>query len=281
MNAAETKRALKRLWNTARLNYVRRFRAYSPSDLTAALHTLGVRPGQAVLMHARLTAFNGFSGQPAQILAAVSEAIGTNGTLLMMSSPYRSSTRKYLESSPTFDARRTPSQMGLLTEILRRSPGTVRSLNPAHPVLARGPLAQWFVAGHEAATFSCGENTPFSKLVERDGKILFFDLRMRGFTFMHHVEHTLQDRLAFSLYDDRVINVPVVSPSGERLTVPIRAFSAEAAVRRKVGVPAARMLKLPITSRIRVGNTFIALISARDALREGHRAFAEGDMFRL
>ena len=248
--------------------------------MTTALTEMGIRHGDSVFLHARLSSLNGFEGQPAEILNCVTDAIGSDGTLLMLSSAYRSSTRSYLDTAPTFDARRTPSRMGLLAEIFRRTPGVVRSLNPAHPVLAKGPRASWFVLNHEATPFSCGDDTPFSKLVAADAKILFFDLLLRGFTFMHHVEHTLREQLPFPLYDDHEYQVPVIGPSGERLTVPVRAFSAEAASRRKVGVPAARMLKQPSTPRLRVGNTQLALISARDALREGRQAFADGDMFR-
>jgi aminoglycoside 3-N-acetyltransferase len=279
MTGAEVKRRAKKTWNGIRLAYVRRVHAYTPAEFRKSLEELGLRANDSVLMHARLSPFNGFTGQPVEILAAVQDVIGADGTLLMMSSAYRTATRRYLEASPTFDVRRTPSQMGMLTEILRRTPGARRSLHPAHPVLARGAKADWFVAGHEATPFSCGDQTPFSRLVEADGKILFFDLRLRGFTFMHHVEHTLQGELDFSLYDERMFQVPVVAATGERLVVPTRAFSAEAASRRLVGVPARRMLKLPMTARKRLGNTSVFLVSARDVLREGRRAFLDGQMF--
>ena len=279
MTGAEVKRRAKKAWNGIRLGYVRRVRAYTSADFTKSLEQLGLGANDSVLMHARLSPFNGFVGQPVEILGAVQGVIGTGGTLLMMSSAYRTATRRYLETSPTFDVRRTPSQMGMLTEIFRRTPGVRRSLHPAHPVLAGGAKAEWFVAGHEATPFSCGDDTPFSRLVEANGKILFFDLRLRGFTFMHHVEHTLQSELSFPLYDERVFQVPVVSATGERLVVPTRAFSAEAASKRLVGVPARRMLKLPMTAGKRLGNTSLFLVSARDVLREGRRAFLDGQMF--
>jgi aminoglycoside N3'-acetyltransferase len=279
MTRTEAKRRIKAAWNGVRLAYVSRARSYAAVDLQRALTELGLAADDSVFMHARLSPLNGFTEPPIRILETVREVIGPGGTLLMLSSAYRSATRRYFETSPTFDVRRTASQMGLLTEILRRTPGVRRSLHPAHPVLALGPKADWFVAGHEATPFSCGYDTPFSRLVDAGSKILFFDLRLRGFTFMHHVEHTLEARLSFPLYDQRVFEVPVVSASGERLLVPARAFSSEAAARRRVGVPAQGMLKLPMTARRRVGNTWMFLVSARDVLREGHRAFAEGRMF--
>ena len=64
-----------------------------------------------------------------------------------------------------------PSRMGILSEMFRRQKDTRRSLNPAHPVLAAGPLASWFVEGHEECAYSCGPGSPFEKLIEKDAKL--------------------------------------------------------------------------------------------------------------
>lgn len=276
----DIRRRLKATWHAARLAYVRRYRSYAPAALRQALVDVGLRPGDAVLMHCRLSPFSGFLGQPAEILSQVKDTIGAEGTLLMMSMPYRTSTRKYLQTSPTFDVRRTPSRMGLVSEIFRRTAGVSRSLSPTHPVLASGPRAQWFLQAHEQTPFPCGDDTPFSRLVEANAKILFFDLPLRGFTFMHYVEHSLREDLPFDLYDAETFTVPVVTQGGEVMPVRVRPFSQEAASRRRIGVPARRMLKHRCTSGRRIGNTQIFLIAARDALRLGRELYAKGDLFR-
>ena len=64
-------------------------------------------------------------------------------------------------STHSFDINRTPSEMGLLTELFRRTPGVVRSLHPTHSVCALGPLADKLTAGHGAAPTRTGKGTPF------------------------------------------------------------------------------------------------------------------------
>lgn len=273
------KRRLKALWSSWRLAYVRRFRSYDRADLQAALSRLGLGGGDVVLMHSRLHAFNGFRGQPAEVISAVRATIGDGGTLMMVSLPYRSSTLRYLESRPRFDVRRTPSQMGLITEIFRRQPGTLRSLSPTHPVLAQGPRAAWLVAGHEQAVYPCGDDTPFSKLAEADGKILFFDLALRGFTFMHYVEHVHRAGLPFPVYEERSFTVPVTDARGRSLEVVVHPFSIESAARRKRGAAASELLRSSLVARARIGNTRLYLVRASDVIRAGEQMVSSGVLF--
>ena len=53
------------------------------------------------------------------------------------------------EKNPRFDLRRTPSQMGLATEIFRRTRGVRQSRHPVYRVCALGPLAEALTTGHE------------------------------------------------------------------------------------------------------------------------------------
>ncbi|NJS39886.1 MAG: AAC(3) family N-acetyltransferase [Rhodobacteraceae bacterium] len=65
-----------------------------------------------------------------------------------------------LHKTHNFDAKRTPSEMGLLTELFRRAPGAKRSLHPTHSVTALGPLAEQLTATHHQATTPSGRGTP-------------------------------------------------------------------------------------------------------------------------
>jgi aminoglycoside 3-N-acetyltransferase len=273
------KRRAKAIWSSWRLAYVRRFRAYSPDELASACSRLGLAAGDIVLMHSRLSPFNGFKGQPAEIVQAVRQVLGEAGTLAMVSLPYRSSTLKYLEAHPRFDVRRTPSRMGLLTEIFRRQPGTLRSLSPTHPVLAQGPRAEWLLAGHDRAVYPCGDDTPFSRLAEAGGKILFFDLPLRGFTFMHYVEHVHRAGLPFPVYEQRAYQVPVVDAWGRGLEVTVHPFSVESSVRRRRGAAARELLTSDLVVRRRIGNTRLYLVRAADVVRAGGDMVARGVLF--
>ena len=88
--------------------------------------------------------------------------------------------------------------MGLLSELFRRRTGVVRSLNPAHPVLAFGKDAAWLTAGHEDCAYSCGRDTPFDKFRSLRGKVLFFDVPFNTFTFIHFLEDRVRTGTALS-----------------------------------------------------------------------------------
>jgi len=117
-----------------RKRIVRRLFSYTPAQLEATLKTMGLAAGDTILMHSAFRTFNGFAGTPDQVIACVLNVIGPSGNLVMMSAPYMGSTAAYLRTGVPFDVQRTPSAMGVITEIFRQRPGAVRSLNPATPL---------------------------------------------------------------------------------------------------------------------------------------------------
>jgi aminoglycoside 3-N-acetyltransferase len=88
----------------------------------------------------------------------------------------------------TFDVRNTATCVGKIPEVFRKMPGVVRSLHPTHSVAARGPLAPWLVDGHERCESPCGPETPYAKILERDGQILFLGTSLESNTAFHTIE---------------------------------------------------------------------------------------------
>jgi aminoglycoside 3-N-acetyltransferase len=197
----------------------------------------------------------------------------------MPSSPYTGSTEDYLSSAEGFDVCHTPSRMGMISEIFRRQGDTERSLNPAHPILASGRLASWFVEGHEGCTYSCGPGSPFEKLLETDAKALFFDVELANLMFFHYLEHVVKDMLPFELYDPKVYQVTVIDPRGRQIVVPVRAFSKTARASRRFGVLETELRLNNMIQSCRIGNTRLALVRIRDALEITQRLLGRGKYF--
>lgn len=244
---------------------VRRFRSYGPPELEAALRALGLAERDTLLVHAGFTPWSGFTGTPQDLIASLLRILGDDGNLLMMSMAYTSSAQVYLERSEPFDVKRTMSRMGLVTEVFRRRRDVLRSLNPVHPVLARGPRAQWLVADHEASPFSCGEDTPLDKLARLGGKILLFDVSFITATFLHHLEHRFRDRLPAKVYHDEMLEATVVAGDGTVLRLKTHVFEPTAArARDRVWLDLEDEFGRRGALRTRrVGNTELMLMDAR------------------
>src|SRR5262245_32060083 len=163
-----------------------------------ALQDLGVKHGDTLMVHSAYDSFHGFSGKPIEVLEMLEDLVALEGTLLMPSMPFTGTAVDYVRSGAITDIARTPSRMGLLTEIFRRQSGTIRIVSPPHPVLARGLQAVAMIQDHETAKSPCGAGSPFEKLLEASGKILFLGTSIETMTFFHYLEERFEDRLTVS-----------------------------------------------------------------------------------
>ena len=193
--------------------------AYSPSELESAIRALGLAAGDTVLVHSGFRRTSGFTGSPADLIDCLLKIVGPTGHLLMMSIPYRGSSQRYAQGDPLFDVTRTPSAVGLVSEVFRRRCDVVRSLNPLHPILACGPLAVWLTLDHEKTAYSCGKGTPFERFLQLEGKFLFIDAPYSSLTFMHYAEDYFRARLPLALYDPTPATLRIRDSAGAEFTV--------------------------------------------------------------
>lgn len=231
------------------------------------------------MMHSSFSIFNGFLGQPGEVIDRVLNVIGSKGNLLMMSMPYTGSSYEYLKQNQTFDVRKTPSKMGIITEIFRRRPDVLRSLNPIHPLLAYGSRAKWIIDGHEKLHFSCGAGSPFEKLLELDGKGFFFDVGYLYFTFNHHLEHLFKDRVPLQIYHEHPLESVVIDGNGNRHNVLNFVFNTETIQKRNFSVLEDELLHSGIIKRITIGNIKIQVLSIKSVLWAAKKMFDAGRGF--
>ncbi|WP_209332521.1 AAC(3) family N-acetyltransferase [Lunatimonas salinarum] len=148
------------------------------------LRRLGVQEGSSLLVHASLRSLGEFPERAERVVAALKTILGPKGTLLMPALSYKFVT----QDQPIFDLMATPSCVGGLSEYFRTSRDTLRSMHPTHSVCAWGADAKWFVEGHEQDQTPVGPHSPFSKLRQAGGFLLFLGCGLRPNTSMHGVE---------------------------------------------------------------------------------------------
>ncbi len=148
------------------------------------LKELGICEGDTLLVHSSLRSLGDFSDRARTVTDALLEVIGPKGTLVMPTLSYTSVNEK----NPYFDVKQTPSCVGGLTEYFRLLPGVKRSLHPTHSAAAIGSQARFLVADHYKDNTPVGKNSPFYRLKELHGKILFLGCGLKPNTSMHGVE---------------------------------------------------------------------------------------------
>lgn len=273
------KTKLRAAWAEVQRVWVGLFQSYDADQLVTALKSLGLTAGDTWMLHSSFGAHHGFRGTVHQLTDVFLDFLGPEGTLLMVSLPYRGSSLEFLQRISQFDVRKAPSMMGLVSEYFRRRPQVLRSLSPTHPILAAGARAEWIVANHEDCLFPCGPGSPFEKLLALDGKVVFFNAPFATFTFFHYLEHVVSPRLPFPLYSERPFDVPVIKHNGERGSVKTFVFSIEAIRRRRFERLESELFRRGLIARRKVGNSQLMAIRVRDAVACVEDMCGRGDYF--
>jgi aminoglycoside 3-N-acetyltransferase len=258
------KRALKAAINGWRTRFINVCFPYNAERLQLVLRQMGIVETDTVLVHANFEPDSGFQGTPSDLVEGFVDLLGEKGNVMMVSIPFRGSAYDYLTQDKTFHVKKTMSMMGLVTEIFRRRNGTARSLHPTHPVLAFGKDSAWITAGHDACLFPCGPDTPFEKLRELKGKILFFDVAFGSITFFHYVEDFLKDKLALPVYEDRIFSAVVVGADDVRHE--IRTYAFTKGVLRDTVTLEREMMRQGKLIVGKVGRSRLLLVTAEDVV---------------
>jgi aminoglycoside 3-N-acetyltransferase len=263
----------------ARRLFVQTLMSYDEAKLLAALREVGVQAGDSVMLHSAFAAHHGFRGTIESLTQVFIDAVGPTGHLLMVSLPYRSSSLQYLSTLTRFDVRRTPSMMGLVSELFRRRPDVMRSVHPTHPILARGPRAASFLDGHAACLHPCGPGTPFHRLAEADGKAVFFNVPFGTFTFFHYLEHLVSADLPFPLYTDEPFRVAVIDSQGQPGTVTTYVYALDAIRRRRFEILENEVRRRGLIKERRIGNGSVLAVKVRDVVACVEEMRSEGRYF--
>ncbi len=153
-------------------------------QLEQQLAQLGVREGDAVMVHASLRAVGPTENRGAGLIAALKNSVGAQGTIMGYAAFGRTETIAH------FDPKRSPArpEYGVFAELVRTSPGAVRSANPGASMVAIGARAR-HLCEHHPLSYGYGPDGPLGKLVSLGGKVLLLGSDPDQVTILHLAEH--------------------------------------------------------------------------------------------
>ncbi len=152
------------------------------ADLVQAIQSVGLPRGTLVMTHTSLSCFGYVEGGADTMIAAVLEAIGPGGTLVMPSFSF-----SWVGHLP-YDPDHTPSRIGLVTNVFRQRAGVERSRHPTHALAALGPAAGRITSEPCADVPVFDRDGPFGRLYDMDAWVLML-CPIGANTIMHMAEH--------------------------------------------------------------------------------------------
>lgn len=184
---------------------------FTTSDLIAEIDRSLDRDWRILMVHSSLNNLEPmYQGNAMELLKALIEYCGPDRTLVMPAFNFGAEgegAREALKRNSRFDLQRSPSQMGLLTELFRRSRGVHQSRHPAYRIASLGPEAEALVRGHEFAPGGMGQGTPFDYMARNGAQILGIGKSFQVMTQVHHVESLMGD--AWPAPQTTLPNLPV------------------------------------------------------------------------
>lgn len=270
------KRWLRSCHRKVRHRWIVRWFSFGPAELGGLLRRLGVAPGDVVMVHSSFSSFEGFQGSVADVIRILQDTVTPEAALLMPTLPFSGSALEYARAEPVLDVGRTPSRMGIMTEIFRRLPGVCRSVHPTHPVAGWGTKAAALLESHQSAATPCGAGSPFGKLVEADGKILLLGVDVRSMTFFHYLEEELESRMPFTPFTRERVTLSVRDAGGQTSPVSMRLYDPVVSGQRDVRLMVPDLKATGLWREGRVGRLQAVLLKCRDVQRIASDMAADG-----
>lgn len=165
-------------------------------DIVTALHRAGVDQGDLIMLHSGLSGFGHIEGGADTVIHAFLEAIGPRGTLLL---PAFTQSFIYFNDCCMKSKRVRPYDpecgkdiwVGTIPQAFLKHKGIFRSSHPTHSVIGKGPLAKSCLQEHEETDPPTCRRSPFGKLLDYHGKMVWFGAGLASTTFFHFLEDEL------------------------------------------------------------------------------------------
>jgi aminoglycoside 3-N-acetyltransferase len=216
----------------ALLNQQQSGQGLTKEELKESLLNAGILPGDHLMVHASLSKMGFIEGGADTVVEVLKECVGKEGLILMPTSPIARLQLDYVFTNPLFDVLLCPSAMGKISEVFRTSDGVIRSYHPTEPVAAWGAQAYDYIKDHTAKNTPYHWDSPYSKLIQHGGKILYIGVTLdNAGTHLHTLEDALD--LGVPVYYPEEFKLPVRDYEGKEMIVATKVHNPEYSKKRR------------------------------------------------
>ena len=152
---------------------------HSYQEILAGFCQIPLTESRIVLVHSSYKSLGGVEGGAQAIIDALLEWVGPEGTVLLPNFNFQSWTETHY-----FDVRETPSHMGIIGELGRLRPDSLRTPHPIYSFAALGKRKQEFAACDDVEAY--GPKSVFARFHKLNGTNVSIGLHWNSTFSMHH-----------------------------------------------------------------------------------------------
>jgi len=193
---------------------------------------MGIKEGDILFVHSSLKSLGFVEGGAKTVINALLDTIGQEGTLVIPTYPLHNTMYELCNmKNYVFDFKNTPTGLGAIPAEFLKYKDIYRSIHPTHSISAMGRYAKDITESHHLGS-TYGENSPWAKLIEMNGKFLGIGISLGPTTQYHYVEEVMGDKFPIKVKVDEIYSIKCKINENKYIEVNVQPLDPEVAKKR-------------------------------------------------
>jgi aminoglycoside N3'-acetyltransferase len=193
---------------------------YNSINFKKDLLKIGVKSGDSVFVMCsanKVFKKTGYRLPVHFVLKDLIEVIGETGTVMALG--FSEKRKTIIKRESIFDIKKTPTDCGIFSELLRRKKGAIRSIHPIFSAIAYGEKAKEYCLEHHKSPYPFGKYSPYYKITHDGGKYLGIGVGVEAYTPAHMIEDYFEQSFKHKMYEDNTLILDCIANNRETRTV--------------------------------------------------------------
>ncbi|MEA5598797.1 AAC(3) family N-acetyltransferase [Rivularia sp. UHCC 0363] len=194
----------------------KQYQEYNSEAFKEGIKNLNIHPGDSVFIMLSLDKNYLKTGKKIPvntILKDILDYLGSDSTIMVLG--FSINRKKIISKENIFHVSKTPTECGILAEILRRKKESVRSIHPIFSAITYGKKAAEYCASHHESPYPFDEKSPYYKIMKDGGKYLGIGVGFEAFTPCHMIDDYYNKDFKHQMYFDKPERFSIINKLGE------------------------------------------------------------------